>query len=96
MKTQLKKLLAKLGFAYCPKCGTNLFFDEDKWNLGYNVRSICPHCTNDRIMDTPEGRYFDTEAGYVVPVKDVLQDDDKRCMCGGDKLPNHDFCKECI
>lgn len=44
MKTRLKKILAKIGFAYCPKCGSDLWFDEERWNLGYNVHSVCLKC----------------------------------------------------
>jgi len=44
MKTRIKKFLGKLGFTYCPECGESLWFDWDRYELGYRTHSICPHC----------------------------------------------------
>jgi ribosomal protein S27AE len=28
----------------CPKCGTKMKFDRERWLMGYSVRYYCPKC----------------------------------------------------
>lgn len=47
IKTMIKKWLGSTGlFDYCRHCGGDLWFDEEKYALGHNVRSVCLKCTN--------------------------------------------------
>lgn len=47
MRTAIKKWLGSTGlFDYCRYCGGDLWFDEEKYDLGHNVRSVCLKCTN--------------------------------------------------
>lgn len=43
-KKYVRKRLGVLGLSYCRHCGEHLWFDEEKFSLGYNVHSICPKC----------------------------------------------------
>lgn len=72
IKTAIKIKLGRLGLSYCPKCGGDLWFDEDKWNMGYNVHSRCLHCDYlDRfdIPLTPSGEKV-TSILWNPPLKD--------------------------
>lgn len=40
----LKRLLAEIGFPYCRTCGSKLWFDDAKFDLGYRVHSVCLKC----------------------------------------------------
>lgn len=46
IKIAIKKWLGSLGWSYCQYCGSNLWFDEEKFDAGYNVHSICLKCNN--------------------------------------------------
>lgn len=49
MKIAIKKWLGSTGlFDYCRYCGEHMWFDEEKFSLGHNVRSRCPKCDHTR------------------------------------------------
>jgi len=52
----LGKLLYKLGLPFCEHCGKHKSFDDEKFNLGYKVKSMCPDC--DRPTGMVRGVWF--------------------------------------
>jgi len=77
----LGKLLYKLGLPFCEHCGKHKSFDDEKFNLGYKVKSMCPDC--DRPTGMMRGYLFwdkpmRNEDEYIPRSVDTMTEDERK------------------